>query len=122
MPPTPDKEKRLSQLPRVTVKGSRADWIAAAGADRLPVIHDTWYGKAGAYHDPMTDADQEGKYYKAFVTLLGQTDRVIMQRDKTPGSQERDGYIAVFKFQDLELHEDGAVTLKVTERVADIRK
>ena len=53
---------------------------------------------------------------------LRETDRVVVQRDKGQGSLERDGYVGVFSFKDLQVDPDGPIEMRLTARIASSRK
>jgi hypothetical protein len=106
----------------VKITGARGDWIADVEGERLAVIHDThWSGRDG-YRDPMTGVDTATKRYVEYVAKLRDSDRVVVQRDKGQGSLERDGYVGVFSFKDLEVDPAGPIELRLTARVASSRK
>lgn len=68
----------------------------------------------------MIGADIAGKRYADFVEALRSNDLVVVQRD-VPGGLARDGYIGVFRFKDLMIGPDGAISLTLVERYADHR-
>jgi hypothetical protein len=103
---------------RVNIHGERGRWLAEVEGAWLAVIHTTWRQGATGYHDPMAGAKIDGARYTEFVQALRDHDRVVIQRDK-PGTFDRDGYVGVFKFTSLEIRPDGAVSLILTERLAD---
>lgn len=104
------------------ISGARGDWIADVDGERLAVIHDTWWTGRDAYRDPMEGVDLASKRYVDYVAKLGDTDRVVVQRDKGAGSLEREGYVGVFAFKDLLVHPEGPIELRLTARVANARK
>jgi hypothetical protein len=81
----------------------------------LPVIHNTWRRGETGYFDPMLEAKLDGKRYSEFVEALRSENLVIMQRDKK-GSLEREGYIGIFEFGDLEIGKDGSIKLTLLSR------
>jgi hypothetical protein len=85
---------------------------------RLAVIHNSARIGATGYYDPMTGVKTSGKRYQDFLTALHAHDRVVIQRD-IPGTSFRDGYVGIFKFKDLAVAPDGAVSLTLTMRDAD---
>jgi len=119
--PTSPETKRGPIRP-VTIAGARGDWIADVDGERLAVIHDTWWTGKDAYRDPMVDVDVTTKRYLDYVAKLRESDRVVVQRDKGKGSLERDGYVGVFSFRDLEVDPAGPVSMRLIARVASARK
>jgi hypothetical protein len=105
----------------VTITGARGDWIADVDGERLAVVHDTWWTGRDAYRDPMVDVDLTTKRYTEYVEKLRGSDRVVVQRDKGKGSLERDGYVGVFSFRDLEIDPEGPVAMRLTARIANSR-
>ena len=86
------------------------------------MIHGTWWTGKDAYRDPMVDVDVTLKRYVDYVAKLRESDRVVMQRDKGKGSLDRDGYVGVFSFRDLDVDPLGPVSLRLIGRVASARK
>jgi hypothetical protein len=111
----------VSRLPRIKFTGSRGSWLARAGCDLLPVIHNTWYDGAGRYHDPMVGAKLDGAKYRSFVEALASGDRAIMQNTPDRSTFARKGYVGLFRYEDFVIDDDGAITLRIVERLADPR-
>ncbi|MBT8417351.1 MAG: hypothetical protein KJO42_07910 [Silicimonas sp.] len=108
----------MTKAPRpVKVKGKRGDWTVDMDGTHTAVIHDLWYTPPGAYHDPMEGVDLKGARYTDFIGALKDSDTVVMQKSKDDGTLARLGYIGVFKFKDLDVADDGAVSLTITERL-----
>ena len=88
------------------------------------MIHDTHWSRQGRLPRP----DDRGrrsttKRYVEYVQKLRESDRVVVQRDKGQGSLERDGYVGVFSFKDLEVDPDRADRrCALTRAVANARK
>ena len=66
----------------------------------------------------MTGARVDGKRYAAYMDALTSENLVVIQKDK-PGTLDRDGYVGVFTFKDLNVDDMGAVTLTLVARYAD---
>jgi len=105
--------------------GARGDWTAKFEGVRLAVIHQHWWTPPDKCLDPMTGAKTDGKRYQGYVEALRQHDRVVMQRDGPRTSDtllgvtlDRLGYIGVFTFDSLFIHDDGAIALRITGRYA----
>ncbi len=120
--PTSPKGKAPPPPRPVKITGARGDWIADAGGERLAVIHDTWWTGKDAYRDPMAGVDLASKRYQDYVAKLLETDRVVVQRDKGAGSLEREGYVGVFGFKDLQVDPGGPIEMRLTARIASARK
>lgn len=109
--------------PRVRIRGSRGRWTAEADGETLPVLHSTfWNVRTGRYHSPGEGFDPAGGKFTELQHLLRHGDRVIMQKDSDPVTLARAAYIGVFRYADLDIAADGAVSLKITHRIADARK
>jgi hypothetical protein len=119
--PTSPKAKPPPRIGPVKITGTRGDWIADVDGERLAVIHDTWWTGKDAYRDPMENVDVTTKRYVEYVAKLRETDRVVVQRDKGQGSLEREGYVGVFSFKDLEVDPAGPIEMRLTARVANAR-
>ena len=120
--PTSPKAKPAPRIRPVKITGARGDWIADVEGERLAVIHDTWWSGKNVYRDPMTGVDVETKRYTDYVEKLRESDRVVVQRDKGQGSLERDGYVGVFSFKDLQVDPAGPIEMTLTARIASSRK
>jgi predicted xylose isomerase-like sugar epimerase len=120
--PTSPKKATPQPIRPVTITGARGDWIADVGGERLAVIHDTHWSGKDVYRDPMTGVDVATKRYVEYVQKLRESDRVVVQRDKGQGSLERDGYVGVFSFKDLQVDPEGPIEMRLTARVANARK
>jgi len=120
--PTSPKAKPAPPARAVKITGARGDWIADVEGERLAVIHDTWWSGKDAYRDPMVGVDTATKRYLDYVAKLRESDRVVVQRDKGQGSLERDGYVGVFSFKDLQVDPAGPIEMRLTARLASSRK
>lgn len=105
---------------RTKISGQRGRWLAEVNGTWLAVLHDTWRVGPTGYYDPMEGAKLDGKRYSEFVAALRAHDAVVLQKDKE-GSFEREAYIGVFGFTDLDVGADGAIRLTLTKRLADPR-
>ncbi len=103
---------------RVKITGERGRWIAEAEGHWLAVLHTSWRKFPNGYFDPMTGAKVDGKRHAEFVEALRREPFVILQRDK-PGSLDRDGYVGIFTFENLQIGADGSVGLTLIARYAD---
>lgn len=65
----------------------------------------------------MIGAKIDGKRYADFVNALCSHDKVIVQKTAEDGSFARLGYIGVFRFDKLEIGEDGSISLRLVERL-----
>lgn len=106
----------------VKIVGKRGEWLASVDGEPLPVIHNTWRVGKDGYSDPKEGVDRDGEKYLEYVARLRETDRVVLQEDREDGSLARADYIGVFRFSDLAVAEDGAISLKLVARVADPRR
>lgn len=102
--------------PKVKISGARTDWTARVDDQKLAVIHNIWWTPPGHYHDPMTDIDVSGKRYREFCEALVEYPFAVMQRTATDGTLKRLGFIDMFDFKDLEIADNGAVSLTITGR------
>lgn len=66
----------------------------------------------------MEGAKVDGKRYAAYMAALTSENLVVVQKDK-PGTLDRDGYVGVFTFKDLNFEDSGAVSLTLVARYAD---
>ena len=66
----------------------------------------------------MTGATIDGKRYAAYMDALTSENLVVIQKNK-PGTLDRDGYVGVSSFKDLNVEATGAVTLALVARYAD---
>lgn len=103
---------------RVHIQGERGRWLAEVDGRWLAVIHPTWRQGATGYHDPMPGVNRSGARYREFLQALKDHDDVIIQRDK-PGTFDRDGHVGVFRFPNLAVGPEGAVSLTLIDRTAD---
>ena len=101
---------------RVKIRGERGRWLAEAEGRWLPVIHNTWRQGRDGYHDPMQGT--KGKRYEEFVEALRAQDLVILQKD-VEGTFFRDSYIGIFAFKNLDIGNDGSISLTLVSRYAD---
>lgn len=111
-------------MPRraVHISGSIGRWTAEADGETLPVLHTTWWNVAsGEYLDPMKGAKLDGAKYTAYVERLRSCDRAIMQKDTDSVTLRRGGYVGVFRFTDLDVRQDGSISLEIVERIADFK-
>jgi hypothetical protein len=107
------------RLPMVAIAGRRGWWCAKVGGDVLAVLHSNWRVGGDRDLDPMTDVDQDGAKYREYVDALRARDRVVLQRDAGPGDLNRKGYVGIFRHADLEIGDDGPISLRLVERVAN---
>ena len=103
--------------------GARGDWTAEFEGVRLAVIHRHWWTPPDKYFDPMTGAKIDGARYQAYVAALRAYNRVVMQRDDPRRTDtplgltlDRRGYIGVFNFDNLMIHTDGSIEMRITGR------
>ncbi len=108
---------------QVHIHGVRGQWTAEVEGKQLAVLHNTWWQdrRSNRYHDPMQGVLREGARYLARIAALRMHDLAVMQRDGGP-KMERDGYLGVFRFRNLVIGEDGAISLDLVERYADPKR
>jgi hypothetical protein len=103
---------------RVHIIGQRGRWLAEVEGQMLPVLHHSWRRGPNEYFDPMSDAKIDGAQYTEFVAALRGGTQAVIQKD-AKGSLDRDGYVGVFSYRDLDIGTDGSIRLIVTDRIAD---
>lgn len=69
----------------------------------------------------MAGVNCDGARYTDYVDALAKGDRAIVQRDKSGDDLSRDGYIGLFRYEDFCRNEDGSISLKIVERLANAR-
>jgi hypothetical protein len=104
---------------RVKIRGERGRWVAEVDGEWLAVIHNTWRVGPDGYADPMEGVDRSKKRFSEYAEALRRYDRVVLQRDAGGGDLSRNGYIGVFRFDNLEILDAQPVRLRLLERVAD---
>jgi len=108
-------------MPRIVhIQGKRGAWTAEVEGRQLAVLHSSWRQGASGYHDPMEGVKLDGKRYRDLVDALKTYDLAVVQRDAGE-NLDRDGYVGVFRFKDLEIGPGGEISLILTERFADHR-
>jgi len=108
---------------QVRILGSVGRWTAEADGETLPVLHNQWWDvRSGTYLDPMEGVPQDRGKWPDYVARLRECDRAIIQKDADPITLRRSGYIGVFRFADLDVREDGAIALKIVERLSDAKR
>jgi len=107
-------------LPRVRIVGKRGSWMARAGNEELPVLHQHWRNGAHGYCDPMRGVKRDGARYRGLVDALAGGDCAIVQKDRIEGETlARDGYVGVFRHTGFAVGQNGEITLKLVEKVAE---
>lgn len=105
---------------KVKIKATRGVWTADVAGERLGILHAIYWTPPNAYHDPARGGPDTAKRHADLVEALRRTDRAVVQRDRPEGATAtRDGYVGVFRFEGLVIGDDGSITLKLVERVAE---
>ena len=108
----------------VKILGKRGSWLAEVEGKQLAVLHDKLLGPGGEYKQLCYPETPLGKQH-ALLDALKTHDLAVLQKDSEAGSHNRgepnhmrDGYVAVFRFTDLQIDDDLSFTLRFTERYA----
>lgn len=75
------------------------------------MLHSTWRVGTTGYHDPMAAAKAEGDKHRRLTAALAANEVAVMQRDDDSSN------IGLFSYKDLQLGEDGSITLTLVARV-----
>lgn len=102
---------------RVKIHGLRGQWVAEVEGKLLAVLHNSHWKPPSTYLAAIRPTDLGGARLAALLDALRRESLVVMQRDKGP-DLDRDGYVGVFAFSDLEITDD-SVSLKIDGRYAD---
>lgn len=106
----------------VKIVGRRGNWLAEVEGRLLAVLHSTWRIGGTGYFDPMLDVKLEGLKYRRLVEALDLHNEVVIQKDRAPDNFARDGYVGVFRFEDLRIGADGSIRLTLGEQTAEPAK
>lgn len=117
-------------MKKPTIKGTRGKWTAEYEGLTLPVIHNSRIARSkGAngtilakYSDDFEQA-RSGKSASDWVAAFDNPNQwVIVQRGVKDAvgneTRERDGYVGVFKFTNLDLKDGYGCDLDLVERIA----
>lgn len=109
----------------VKIIGRRGSWLAEVEGKHLAVLHDRLLKKGGQYQQRCYPETPRNKQLELLEALKNHS-LAVLQKDSKEGSHERgepnhmrDGYVAVFRFSDLQIDEDLSFTLRFTERYAN---
>jgi hypothetical protein len=111
------KIERKLRAPAKKIVGHRGQWTADVAGRELAVLHSTWRVGTNGYHDPMEKAKTDGAKHKRLTDALTANDVAVMQRDAADDGLSRDGYIGLFSYKDVEIGDDGSITLTLVDRV-----
>lgn len=112
-------------MKKPAIKGVRGKWTAEYEGLTLPVIHNlrvTWTDRPPTYSDDFDQA-RKGKSAADWVAAFDNPNQwVIVQRGVKDAdgneTRERDGYVGVFKFANLDLKDGFGCDLNLVDRIA----
>jgi len=93
-------------VPTKRARGERGSWFANVDGERLPCVHKYWV--TGLHHCAKRASMNDPKHVE-LVEAVRSTGKVILTKDKVTGDGEafeRDGYIAVYRVDNLEWEND----------------
>jgi hypothetical protein len=111
------KPLQKKRKPYRKIAAHRGQWTADVAGQELAILHNTWRVGTTGYHDPMERATKEAAKHKRLTEALTANDVAVMKRDAGDDGLSRDGYIGLFSYKDLEIGDDGSITLTLVDRV-----
>lgn len=111
------KPVQTKRPPARKITGHRGQWTADVAGVELAVLHSTWRVGVTGYFDPMTEINTDKEKHKRLAKVLADNDVAVMQRDAGDDPLTRDGYAGLFSYKDLEIGQDGSISLTLVDRV-----
>ena len=111
------KPLQRKRQPEKKITAFRGQWTADVAGEELAVLHNTMRVGTTGYFDPMEKSKSDQDKHKRLTDALVANDVAVMQRDKDDEALSRDAYIGLFSYKDLEIGDDGSITLTLVDRV-----
>lgn len=103
--------------PTKKITTTRGQWTADVEGRELAVLRSGRRVGTTGYFDPMAVAKADGAKFERLLAALAGNDVAVLQRDEEDAPKSRDGYVGLFSYKDLQVGEDGSITLTFVDRV-----